>query len=57
VAFDPATEKAQVVTIPTPGAIVRNMSVDSTRRIVWLALSGTQRLGRIDLSQSSAAHP
>jgi virginiamycin B lyase len=57
VAFDPATEKSHVVTIPTPGAIVRNMSVDSTRQIVWLALSGTQRLGKIDLSQNSAVHP
>lgn len=40
VAFDPATERADVVKIPTAGAVVRNISVDSTRRRVWLALSG-----------------
>jgi len=49
VAFDPATERAQTVKIPTPGSVVRNMAVDSTRHRLWLALSGVQRLGRIDL--------
>ena len=49
VAFDPATGRMETVRIPTPGAIVRNMSVDSTRHRVWLALSGTQRLGKIEL--------
>jgi hypothetical protein len=39
------------VTIPTSGAIVRNMSVDSTRGRVWLALSGTQRLGKIEIGK------
>ncbi|HEX4633923.1 MAG TPA: hypothetical protein VH163_08830, partial [Gemmatimonadales bacterium] len=49
VVFDPTTETAQVVAIPTGTAVVRNITVDSTRSRVWLALSGTQRLGRIDL--------
>src|SRR6266550_2445856 len=49
VAFDPATERAETVKIPTPGSVVRNMAVDSSRARLWLALSGTQRLGRIDL--------
>ena len=49
VAFDPVMERMERVAIPTPGAIVRNMSVDSTRLRVWLALSGTQRLGKIEL--------
>jgi virginiamycin B lyase len=52
VAFDPATERTEVVRIPTGGAVVRNMSVDSTRARLWLALSGTQRLGRIDLARA-----
>jgi hypothetical protein len=41
----------QTVAIPTAGAIVRNMTVDSTRARVWLALSGTQRLGKIELGK------
>src|SRR6266566_2172907 len=49
VAFDPTTERAETVKIPTPGSVVRNMAVDSTRRRLWLALSGVQKLGRIDL--------
>ncbi len=48
--FDPATERAETVPIPTHGSVVRNMSVDSTRARLWLALSGIQRLGRIDLT-------
>jgi len=47
VIFDPATEKMETVPIPTKGAIVRNMSVDSTRAKVWLALSGISRLGEM----------
>jgi virginiamycin B lyase len=49
VVFDPKTEKMEVVPIPTKGSVVRNVSVDSTRGRLWLALSGTSRLGRIDL--------
>jgi virginiamycin B lyase len=49
VAFDPQSQKMETVRIPTPGSIVRNMSVDSTRSRLWLALSGTSRIGRIDL--------
>lgn len=51
VAFTPATERMETVTIPTRGAIVRNMSADSTRGIVWLALSGTARLGKLALTR------
>jgi streptogramin lyase len=51
VAFDPGTEKMETVPIPTPGAIVRHMETDSTRGRIWLALSGTGRLGKIELSQ------
>jgi virginiamycin B lyase len=49
VAFDRKTGKAETIAIPTPGSIVRNMSVDSTRSRVWLALSGTSRIGKIEL--------
>jgi hypothetical protein len=49
VAFDPKTEKMEAVAIPTPGAIVRHMETDSTRHRLWLALSGTGRLGKIEL--------
>ena len=52
VAFDPSTGRSETLAIPTRGAVVRNMSVDSTRARVWLALSGTQRLGMIDLAPS-----
>lgn len=52
VAFDPKTEKMETVAIPTPGAIVRHMVTDSSRATLWLALSGTGRLGRIRLSVS-----
>jgi len=45
--FDPATEKTTSVKIPTSGSVVRNMSVDSTRNRVWLALSGIGRLGEM----------
>jgi virginiamycin B lyase len=49
VAFDPLTEKAETLTIPTPGSTVRNVAVDKPRRRIWLALSGTGRLGLIQL--------
>lgn len=49
VAFDPHTGKMETIPIPTKGAIVRNIAVDSTRRRIWLALSGTGRIGLIDL--------
>ncbi len=54
VAFDPATEQSEEVAIPTPGAIVRNMAVDSRRGRIWLALSGTGRIGRIDVPGQQA---
>jgi virginiamycin B lyase len=49
VAFDRKTGNAETINIPTPGSVVRNMTVDSTRNRVWLALSGTGRLGKIEL--------
>src|SRR5256885_730584 len=49
VAFDPATERAETVKIPTPGSVVRNMAVDSSRARLWLALSGGQKLGGVGL--------
>ncbi|MFL5493392.1 MAG: hypothetical protein ACJ8DC_03305, partial [Gemmatimonadales bacterium] len=51
VAFDPRTEKMETVAIPTTGAIVRHMETDSTRGRIWLALSGTGRLGKIELGK------
>jgi virginiamycin B lyase len=49
VVFDRKTGKMETIKIPTPGSIVRNMSVDSTRSRIWLALSGTSRIGKIEL--------
>jgi virginiamycin B lyase len=49
VAFDRKTSKSDAIKIPTTGSIVRNMAVDSTRSRIWLALSGTSRLGKIEL--------
>jgi virginiamycin B lyase len=49
VAFDPKTEKMETVKIPTSGSVVRNVSVDEKRRIIWLAESGLQRLGKLEL--------
>ena len=49
VAFDPKTEKMEVVKIPTSGAVVRHMVTDVPRKRIWLALSGTGRIGKIDL--------
>jgi virginiamycin B lyase len=50
VAFDPATARTEIVAIPTRGSVVRNMAVDVPRARLWLALSGVERLGRIDLT-------
>ena len=49
VSFDRKTEKMETIRIPTAGSIVRNISVDSTRDRIWLALSGIGRIGKIDL--------
>ena len=48
VAFDPPTQRTQVFDIPTKGSVVRNLSIDPARHRLWLALSGTGRLGAID---------
>jgi hypothetical protein len=39
----------ETIKIPTSGSILRNMSVDGTRSRIWLALSGTGRIGKIEL--------
>jgi hypothetical protein len=39
------------VKIPTATAIVRHMQTDSTHHRIWLALSGTGRLGKIELGK------
>jgi virginiamycin B lyase len=49
VGFDPVTEKMDAVKIPTAGSVVRNVSVDAKRHIIWLAESGVQRLGKLEL--------
>jgi streptogramin lyase len=49
VAFDPQAAAQDTFRIPTPNAIVRHMVADPERRRMWLALSGTHRIGRIDV--------
>jgi hypothetical protein len=39
----------EVVKIPTPGAIVRHMVSDPQRGRLWLALSGTGRIGKLEV--------
>ena len=48
-AFDPATQQLATYPIPTSGAVVRHMVTDVARGRLWLALSGTRRLGLVDL--------
>ena len=50
IAFDPRTERMEVVGLPTPGAVVRHMVTDAQRGRIWLALSGTGRIGKIELT-------
>lgn len=54
VAFDPRTEKMERLAIPTKGAIVRHMVVDSTRASLWLAPG---RLGRVTLGAARQGRP
>lgn len=49
IAFDPLAAAFATVPIPTGGAIVRHMVADLARGDLWLALSGTGRIGRIRL--------
>ncbi len=49
VAFDPATEKFETVKIPSGSVVVRHMVTDVARKRLWLALSGSGRIGMIDL--------
>jgi virginiamycin B lyase len=51
VGFDPVTERFEVVKIPTAGSIVRNVAYDAANQRIWLALSGTQRIGKLDLAR------
>jgi hypothetical protein len=51
VGFDPATEQFISARIPTAGSIVRNVATDVANKRIWLALSGTQRIGRLDLTR------
>jgi len=50
IAFDRQTTMFQTVPIPTGGAIVRHMVTDWTRGRLWLALSGTRRIGKVQLA-------
>jgi hypothetical protein len=50
IAFDPLSPGFTSVPIPTAGAIVRHMVTDLLRGDVWLALSGTGRIGRLPLT-------
>lgn len=49
VGYDPSADEFHALTIPTRGATVRGMAADNVRRRLWLPLSGTRRIGRIDL--------
>jgi hypothetical protein len=42
VAFDRKTEKMETVKSPTSGSVVRNVSVDAQRKIIWLAEGGVR---------------
>jgi virginiamycin B lyase len=49
VGFDPASERMETVLIPTGRVVVRHMVTDVARRRLWLALSGSGRIGMLDL--------
>lgn len=49
VAFDPRTQRMSTVRVPTSGPTVRHMVCDWARGRLWLALSGTRRIGSIQL--------
>jgi len=49
IAFDPLAQQFATIPIPTAGAIVRHMVTDWSRGRLWLALSGTARLGLVQL--------
>jgi streptogramin lyase len=55
IAFDPGTEKFEATEIPTRTAVVRHIALDPARGRIWLALSGTHRLGRIDVPSAASA--
>jgi virginiamycin B lyase len=49
VGYDPRSERFHSIPIPTQGGTIRGMAVDHARRRLWLPLSGTHRIGRVDL--------
>ena len=49
------SEKSEAVEIPTRTTVVRHIALDPTRGRIWLALSGTHRLGRIDVPGAATA--
>lgn len=49
IAFDPLLQTFATIPIPTGGAIVRHMVTDWSRGRLWLALSGTARVGLVQL--------
>jgi virginiamycin B lyase len=55
-AFDPRAETFASIPIPTPNAIVRHMVTDFERGRLWLALSGTQRIGKVELGAPAARY-
>ena len=55
IVFDPRSMHSETVAIPTRGSVLRNMTTDSARGRLWLALSGVGQLGRVDLGTEPAA--
>jgi virginiamycin B lyase len=51
IGFDPQSEQFEIVRIPTAGSIVRNVASDAANQRIWLALSGTQRIGKLDIAR------
>lgn len=51
--YDPSTDTFHVLAIPTAAATARGMAIDAVHRRIWLPLSGTHRIGRIDLPRTS----
>jgi virginiamycin B lyase len=49
VLLDAVTGERRRALVPTPGSVVRNIVVDEARGRIWLPLSDTGRLGRIDM--------
>jgi streptogramin lyase len=50
-ALDPISESMYTVSLPTVGAVVRNMAVDAERGRIWMVLTEAGALGRIDVAR------